>query len=443
MLSHPVDPASLLVVNDNAGWCWFQNERAIIANDQLIFASAANVDGAGGEARSGNIELTQYDLTTGRLVRSVLHHQLEGDDHNVPALHLRQDKRIVAVYTKHGSDKFKRLRVSKHPLDVSDMEPETALEMPAGVCYSNVYRVPAENGRVYDFTRAVGWNPNYNVSDDDGLTWRYGGRLLNWPKPAGDPKFTGMDGGRPYVRYASNGRDAVHLITTEDHPRGYDNSIYHAVVHAGQVLASDGTTLAPLSTTEQTDLRPNQLTRVFEGDADNVPWTADIRVDAAGLPYIAFSVQKNDGKNRTDSSKGGDDLRYYYGRFDGKKWHVHPLAHAGHRLYAAENDYAGLVALHPYRPDVVYLSTSADPKTGQPLISRADGKRHYELYRGITPDGGANWSFTALTADSTTDNLRPIVPPGNSKRTIVLWCRGTLTTYTRYNLQAVMVEDPL
>ena len=63
-------------------------------------------------------------------------------------------------------------------------------------------------------------------------------------------------------------------------------------------------------------------------------------------------------------------------------------------------------------------------KTGQPLISTADGKRHHELFRGETKDDGATWKWTAITANSSTDNLRPLVPISNDKRTALVWMRG-------------------
>jgi hypothetical protein len=101
------------------------------------------------------------------------------------------------------------------------------------------------------------------------------------------------------------------------------------------------------------------------------------------------------------------------------------MAYAGTRLYAGEDDYTGLVALDPNDPGVVYISTDADPLTGTPLVSTADRKRHHELFRGTTLDSGKTWRWEAITANSTVDNLRPIVPKWNDKRTALVWMRGT------------------
>jgi hypothetical protein len=135
----------------------------------------------------------------------------------------------------------------------------------------------------------------------------------------------------------------------------------------------------------------------------------------------------------------GQDHRYYHARWDGAKWRVHEIAHAGSRLYAGEDDYTGLAALDPQNPSIVYLSTNADPKTGAPLVSTADQQRHWEIYRGTTTDDGATFTWTPVTQNSTADNLRPIVPIWSAARdrTILLWLRGTYRRYQDYDLDVV------
>ena len=115
---------------------------------------------------------------------------------------------------------------------------------------------------------------------------------------------------------------------------------------------------------------------------------------------------------------------YHYARWDAGRWIEHEIAHAGTRLYPGEDDYTGLAALDPQDITSVYISTDADPQTGTPLISTADGQRHHEMFHGKTRDGGKTWRWTALTRNSLTDNLRPIVPIWDDPRVAVVWMRG-------------------
>lgn len=85
----------------------------------------------------------------------------------------------------------------------------------------------------------------------------------------------------------------------------------------------------------------------------------------------------------------------------------------------------------------MYISTNADPDTNAPLISSGDGLRHWEIYKGITADGGANWTWTPITSNSTVDNIRPIIADSATGERPLIWLRGTYTTYTNYDLNVV------
>jgi hypothetical protein len=299
--------------------------------------------------------------------------------------------------------------------------------------------LPAENDRIYNFHRGRGFNPNCTISDDGGASWRYGWRLLEWTRDdlANDPRYTGLDGRRPYVRYASNGRGAIHFLLTDDHPRAYDNSIYHGYYKGGKLHVSDGRELASPTNDGSSPLKPHDFTELFRGDADHVAWTSDIRVDRTGYPYVAFSVQVDGAETRSVRATGGLDHRYYYGRWDGGQWNVHPMAYAGTKLYAGEDDYTGLVALDPDDPTTVVISTNADPKTGLPLVSSVDGQRHWELFQGSTADGGVTWRWIPLTSNSSEDQLRPVIPSWPEGPRVILWARGTLESYRDYHLDIV------
>jgi len=253
--------------------------------------------------------------------------------------------------------------------------------------------------------------------------------------------YSGMDGGRPYLKYASDGRETIHFIITEDHPRAFDNSIYHGFIRGGEVFRSDGSLLGALSPDPESGVAVGSLTRVFQGDPENVAWTMDLELDEQGRPCALFSIQKDSSGWKARSGRGGLDHRYGYARWDGKTWQVHEMAFAGTRLYAGEDDYTGLAVLDPRSLDTVYISTNADPVTGEPLISGLDGERHREIFRGKTPDGGRTWNWVPLTMDSDTDNIRPVVPNGPADRRIVLWLRGRLYSYTDYDLDVVGMVD--
>ena len=106
------------------------------------------------------------------------------------------------MYSRHATDRLTRWRVSD-PANGAGWGPERALDHGSAVTYSNVY--PARDGRLYAFVRAAGLDPHILVSDDEGVSWRAGGRLLNGP-------------GRPYVRYAADHTGRIHILATEQHP---------------------------------------------------------------------------------------------------------------------------------------------------------------------------------------------------------------------------------
>lgn len=434
---------AVFVVKRNGGWCWFQDERAILDGGKLLVGTIAGTNKHGSEG--GAVAITALALEGSKDdARATELAKLEVDDHNSPSLVKLANGRYLAAYTRHAGDRWMRWRVSSAPSDASAWEPEQKLDVRAMVTYSNLYVLEAENGRLYNFFRAQDNNPHFAISDDDGASFRLGGQLFRWrvdsPNAVPEKRTGRSNASKPYVRYAKGGSDTIHFITTEDHPRGYDNGIWHGFVRGGAMYDSFGQTIDA----DVFDDKPPELTRlteVFKGDRDNVAWTVDLQVGADGYPVIAFSVQK-DGQHRSSKdSLGGLDHRYHYGRFDGTTWHVHEMAHAGTMLYQHEVNYTGLVAIVPRSPEVVFISTNADPTTGQPLVSATDSMRHFELFRGETSDLGASWKWRAMTQNSKVDHLRPIVPVSQDE-TLVLWLRGRYRSMAAYDLDVVGMFDP-
>ena len=426
---------AVVVFNDDGGWCWFQDPRALVSNGTLVIGSVAA--GARNPGRRGNIEAVTYDLSTGQKHVSVLHANLPGgqdasyDDHNAPAFLVRPDGRILAVYSEHGGENHFYYRISAAPGTPGEWAAErTFAPSPTSrITYSNLIYLAAENpdkGRIYDFFRGLDDRnkPSYAWSDDWGETWKTGGVFID---------VSGPFPHRPYAKYASNNVETVHVFYTDGHPNEFKaNSNYHIEYRGGTLYNSMGPPIRELS---QGLRAPGEGTRIFTGDAADIAWTSDIRLDSSGQPYVAYSVRKV--PEGATASAVGEDHRFHYARWDGQRWVDHEIAYAGSCLYSRELDYTGNVTLDPNDPNVVYISANVDPKSGNPLLSRADGKRHYEIFAGKTTDGGAAWSWTPITGNSSMDNLRPIVPAGSRDHTVLLWLRGTYRAYTDYNLSVV------
>ncbi|MEJ1112258.1 MULTISPECIES: BNR-4 repeat-containing protein [unclassified Kribbella] len=396
----------------------------------LVVGSIAAPEGPGGADRAGNVELTVVDLRAGSSEVVVLHERLEADDHDVPALRRRADGRWLAVYTKHKTDDLTRWRVSE-PGDPRTWGPERTFDWSdftggRGVTYSNLHVL---DGRLYCFARAVNDDQCALVSDDDGDTWTYAGKLFTRPK-------VGYVNG--YTRYVST-PTRIDLVTTDHHPRDYNNSIYHGYLEAGALHRADGTVVDPAALDGEA---PSQveLTTVLEAGSlwDGEPmthcWTIDIRRGADGTLAAILLARQEDPSDSSDRHREVRDHRFFYARLaPGGKWQVRQLAKAGPGLLPHEQDYTGLVAIDPYDVDSLYVSTPIDPRDGTELP-------HHEIFHAHVTDAGTTW--TPITENSEVDNLRPIVAPGDPTRIPLLWFRGPMTASQHYNCEVVLVDQP-
>jgi hypothetical protein len=428
--------AQPVVLDDDGGWCWFQDERAIVVGGRLVFGSVAA--GRHDASRRGAVEVTGVDLRTGavtrfRLSATAVEAQGRYDDHDAPAFAVRGDGRLLAAWTGHGFDARALWRVSTRPGDPSSWGEERAFvpSPKSRVTYSNLHRLADEKDRIFDFFRGLDGRPkpSFALSDDDGETWTTGGMVIR-----GDPGPASSAEGfehRPYVKYASDGRSTIHVVYTEGHPRDFDNGVYHVFYRSGRLHHSDGT---PIRALAEGLGQPEEGTRVFAGDPANVAWVADVELDAERRPFVAFSVQRDSAG--LPPGQGGADLRYRLARWTGSAWHGREIAFAGTRLYAGEDDYTGGLALVPGDPTTLFISTNADPATGRPLVSAADGHRHWEIFRGMSAGEAGSWRWTPVTHDSALDNLRPVVPRADGPP-VLLWLRGRYRAYTDYDLEVV------
>jgi hypothetical protein len=232
-----------------------------------------------------------------------------------------------------------------------------------------------------------------------------------------------------YYKYWGNGVDRIDFVGTEAHPRDFDNNLYHGYVK-GRKSYDSGNTMVDADTTDTTAPVITQFTKVFatgtviKGATMNHAWNIDLQRYDDGTIALLF-------KTRADTNTDDPDHRLLYARFDGTAWKTTYLGKAGHKLYASEQDYVGLGALHPNDPHTIYISTPIDPRDDTTVLP------FHEIFQGTTCDLGATFTWTPVTQKSTRDNLRPIVPAWDARNTALLWWRGTYSTAQIYNAAVV------
>ncbi|HYP98106.1 MAG TPA: hypothetical protein VER96_05500 [Polyangiaceae bacterium] len=420
----------LIEFNDNGGWCWYQDERVVVDTkaNKLVIGSEAS-----GGSRNGYQEAVIYDIAGGTKKLYTLGTGLvsDVDDHDAPALLIRPDGKYYAQWSGHRSDCLTRTSVfdgtawsAEKKFDWKNNGCPWAGASTNMVTYSNPWYMGAT---IYSAVRSVATDPAILSSDDNGGTLSYYGRLMT-------TKQTGYVAG--YFKYWGNNTDRIDFVGTEAHPRDADTSLYHGYIQGGKVYDSKGTVkvdkLNEPDSTKVSAVDINTYTPVFKtgttinGVKLEHAWNHDIVRYADGTIAIL-------GQARVSGTGSDDpDKRMLYWRFDGTAWKATYLVKAGTKLYADEQDYTGLGALVPDDPTTIYISSPYDPSTDK---MGSSGKR--EIWRGTTCDQGATFKWTPVTANSTKDNMRPVVPKWDSSHTALLWMQGTYSTAQKFSTKIV------
>ncbi len=406
--------------NDGA-WCWFADPRAVYHEGQrkAIYAGWVN--------SRGDVVIGAFDVTTGCIDTAVVHEALQKDDHANPAILIRQDGHIMVFYSKHSRpDGPMMLRISSRPEDIRHWQPEKELHLndmasyPADYrndyCYPNPWQLTDENNAIYLFWRGIDFKPCVSKSIDGGRTWEPG-RILIMPEPTYKNR-------RPYVKVASNGKDRIHLVFTDGHPREEpNNSIYYVCYRDGAFYKANGEKIGDWSSLP---LKPEQCDRVYHAaKAKARAWIWDLAEDGQGRPVLVYTRLPKESEHV-----------YHYARWDGKVWRDSKIIAAGKWFPQTPADtqerepyYSGGIVLDHHDPKVVYLSR---PIEGV-----------FEIERWVISRSG-NWQKTAMTQNSRGDNVRPVVvrhnPPASAPR--LLWMNNTrYVHYTDYRA-AIKMDVP-
>ncbi len=419
----------LLTLAMNGAWTWFNDPRALFHNGALYFGCVRS-DGAS--------TLNVLDMRNGTTRSLWTSTWSQYDDHDNAGLLSLQDGRLLAIYARHGSTTTfsYRLSLTADPTTPAAWGAEQTLPPTGtGLTYSNPYQLAAEAGKVYDFCRDLNFNPTVLTSTDAGTTWSTPQLFIK----------TGTGSTRPYVKYCSDYSSRIDFLYTDGHPRDLNNSLYHTYYANGALYQTDGTFLKSFGALPLLHDSGERGTVIYQYSAadtsdpnDHIPtgraWCWEIAYQTNGSPACVFSVQRD---SVMGSSWADDRIYYYYARWTGTNWQKRFIAQAGRPLYTSEDDYAGGIALDPEDPSVVYVSTDAAAPFDLTTISNVPLAAHFELYQGVTADGGLSFTWTALTTNSTVDNFRPYVPRNRRGVPALIWFRGSYPTFTSFTTSVV------
>lgn len=410
--AHAAPPAEAFAnFTDDGGWCWFADPRAVSGGGKTY---------TGWVTEDGSIEAASLEHATGRITTFTLHAKYERDDHDNPSFLFLPDGRLRAFYTRHSTVEEINSRVTARPGDITEWEPETTI-VPKdtspknnGITYSNPFMLSEENNAIHLFWRGKSFKPTTATSTDGGNTWSPATPVFSMP---GLPP-----GNRPYAKYASNGKDRIHMLFTNGHPRNETtNSVYYVCYRAGSYYKADGTLICGA---DGLPITPDQADLIYDATKTGARgWIWEIAFDAKDQPVVVYTRHPSE-----------TDHHYHYARWTGREWLDTELCPAGKWFPQTpsgkserEPHYSSGLAIDPADPSIVYLTRPVN------------GVR--ELEKWTTTDGGKTWKSEAITANSKHDNIRPYVvrnhaPDGPT----VLWqnISGRYVHYTDYRCSIKM-----
>ncbi len=410
-------------LTNNGAWCWFSDPRAIYTNgknEQVV---------TGWVTASGDIMAASLDLKSGKIESRKLYTKLEIDDHDNPAFLQLPDNSILTQYTWHGGNKNGmgviqnttgtngRINTFSDSLVFRPQTPELLKKFVRETyTYANPFLLSKENNKVYSFGRWIGFKPNFITSTDNGKTWSDPLVVISSKK---------LDtNNRPYVKYYSDGKSKIHLLFTDGHPNSEPlNSVYYCYYENNAFWRADGSKISDIG---NLPFNPSDASVVYQATAETgKAWIFDIVVDKKGRPVVAYTRYPTNEKHQ-----------YYYAVYENGRWNDNHLIDSGKWFPQTpegkkerEENYSGGLTIDPLNPAIVYFSHEINGV--------------FEISKAETRNFGRTWKTTAITRNSSLDNVRPVVPrykkPGD--RNVLLWMQNRkYVHYTDYD-SAILWKD--
>jgi hypothetical protein len=431
--------AKVTQFNANGGWTWYNDERVVVdaAAGKIVISSAAS--SASSQTQNTSIDVVIHDLATGQNVKKSLGTLSYSDDHNNGGIVVKAPNEYFVAYAHHNVDcntywsNYSGGSWAQTAIYGWGTHGCTTNPKKDAVTYNNIWRMSSEAGALYNFVRSIQTSPSFLHSEDNGATWKLAGRLTASPQ-------VGYNAG--YYKYWGNGVDRIDFFATESHPRDSNTSVFHGYVKGKKSFDSAGTEIdANIFDTMAPEI--TKFTKVFSagsmlgGVSLRRLWNFDIARYEDGTIGVLWQGRQNECADKNNCTPGH---HVAYSRFDGTTWKSTRLVKGGRTLYRNktdwwEEDYLGGAALDPDDPHTVYVSTNIDPR---------DDKTEYpvnEIWKGVSCDNGATFTWTPVTMNSERENLRPVVPKWDVKNTALLWFRGNYQTAQMYSAEVVGIIE--
>lgn len=141
------------VVSDEGAWCWFADSRALYYKG-VAYVGYIDVHG---NVKAAQMKVGQDGVESKEevLVRSYF----QPDDHNNPTFLVLPDERIMIFYTRHTDEAKIWYRISRKPLDITQLGEEKYLATANNTTYPSPFIMSDDPEHIYLCWRGINWHP--------------------------------------------------------------------------------------------------------------------------------------------------------------------------------------------------------------------------------------------------------------------------------------------
>lgn len=378
-------------------WTYFSDPRSV---------SDAHATYVGWITPGGWVNVSSHDWTTGQHVVTRLGPRLGKDDHNNPALVLRQDGRITVFYSAHSGPGLNRVRKSrmfyrttKLPGDVRRWtRPRTVPTNVAGrLGYTYPNPVAIGGDAIWLAWRGGNWLPTGSLLRNG--RWSHARNVVR-RRGRSRTRVRGSLPMRPYAKYAPAPDGRVHMVYTDGHPYEDRTSLYYVALdpRRGSQRRADGSLLAA----RRRPVAIRRGERVYAWRRHGNAWAMDVADDGQGRPVIVYTT----GWHRKKK------VAFRYARWTGTRWQDKFLAWASDAPRAKRRGYG-----HRFFSGGLTIDHN-DPHRF--FVSRGVGSR-YRVEVWESDANFANWTHRVVSPAGRSC-FRPTGSTGYDHRVVLFLC---------------------